>query len=71
MMADGFQFGMVLTWARVVILRLCSLLPRFRLQLGNVMLDIRVELSIFASGVTFEDGTLVGASGFSVEKSIG
>jgi hypothetical protein len=30
-----------------------------RLQLGNVTPDIRVVLTIFVSGVTFEDGTLV------------
>ena len=30
-----------------------------RLQLGNVTSDIRVELKIFVSGVTFEDGALV------------
>ncbi len=30
-----------------------------RLQLGGVTPDIRVELSVFVSGVTFEDGSLV------------
>ncbi len=30
-----------------------------RLQLGNITLDLRVVLSTFVSGVTFEDGSLV------------
>ena len=30
-----------------------------RLQLGNITPDIRIVLTIFVSGVTFEDGTLV------------
>jgi len=30
-----------------------------RLQLGNITPDIRIELAVFVSGVTFEDGTLV------------
>ena len=58
-MADDIQYGAVLTWAKVFFSRLCRLLPRLHHQLGNITPEIRVVLSIFVSGVTFEDGSLV------------